>query len=661
MKKTKLPKIIKGTPKPLDEFPLKYYSYSSFVKFSTNPIMFKINYINGDKIENTNNISAVIGQAFHLSMENYYSNIVSEESDAIKTGLEHGMSFLEEYNDGWIEYSKTVQNKQKAQEIFAFAFNSYVTEKKQSKNTEIVDCEVKIHKPVNVEWNGKKLSLPVPLMGYIDKVIRVDGKLKIVDYKTTRAFSNPDKIDGSKIIQAIQYFLLVYAEYGEEPYSMVYEEVKTTKNRDGSEQVRIYEIIYKDYEQFFDFYFRFYDDMTRAINGEAVFVPNILTFFDNEVSIISYIHRLDETEEQARLMEKFKVDNLTNLLKKKMESSGNIRKLMKNAEKKFSECKNINYKDMEKQDQIKTKLLEHGMMINFDSKVEGYSVDLYKFSPSIGLKMSKLKSYVADIEQVIGVSGVRVLAPIPNTSLIGFEVPRVDRRFPEVMPEAKDFDFSMGVTITGDNYVFDLRKAPHVLISGATGSGKSVFLNCLISQLSKMSNVDLHLFDPKMVELAQFRDEAVEYYDDSESIALALSELVKEMNIRYKTFSENKVRNIEEYSGSMNYKFIVIDEFGDLTIGNKETAKYIKESMLILAQKARACGIHLIIATQRPSTKIITGDIKANFPTKVAFRASKAIDSQVLLGESGAEKLLGKGDMIFSSDEGDHRLQGYNI
>ena len=116
----------------------------------------------------------------------------------------------------------------------------------------------------------------------------------------------------------------------------------------------------------------------------------------------------------------------------------------------------------------------------------------------------------------------------------------------------------------------------------------------------------------------------------------------------------------------MNYKFVVIDEFGDLTVGNKSEGKLnfskeILKSLLILAQKARACGIHLIIATQRPSINIITGDIKANFPTKVAFRCAKSIDSQVVLGEAGAEKLLGKGDMIFSSDNGDERLQGFNV
>jgi RecB family exonuclease/energy-coupling factor transporter ATP-binding protein EcfA2 len=628
--------------------------------------MFKINYINGDTIETTRNISGIIGQAFHTAMDVFYSGRDANEQDAIKDGLEAGMQFLDSYEDGFIDFSTTVATKQKAQEIFAFAYNSYVSEIKNEKE-ELVACEQVIETDVDVEWNGKRLKLPVPLKGYVDKIVRRNGQLCIVDYKTTRAFTKEDKIDGQKIIQAVQYYLLVFAEYGEAPHSMIYEEVKVSKNRNGEPQVKRYEIVFKDNEQFFDFYFRLYDDMTRAINGEAVFVPNIQTIFDNEVSIVSYIHRLDVSEEASKLMAKYKVENITDLLKKKIQSAGNMRKFMETAEKKFVSAKNLNYNKMNIQEKIQTKLMEHGMLIQFEDKIEGYSVDLYRFNPSIGLKMSKLLSYTADVEQVVGVSGVRVLAPIPNTSLVGFEVPRKDRKFPEKIPAPKGFELAIGVDIYGKDLHFDIRKAPHLLVAGATGSGKSVFLNSIISQLATISNVDLHLFDPKMVELSQFRSRAIEYYSDIESIYLALDQLVAEMNVRYGRLSEAGVRNIDEYSGQMNYKFVVIDEFGDLTVGNKSEGKLnfskeISKSLLILAQKARACGIHLIIATQRPSTKIITGDIKANFITKAVFKASKEIDSRVVCDLSGAEKLLGKGDMLFFPPDSDMvRLQGFNF
>lgn len=148
---------------------------------------------------------------------------------------------------------------------------------------------------------------------------------------------------------------------------------------------------------------------------------------------------------------------------------------------------------------------------------------------------------------------------------------------------------------------------------------------------------------------------AAEYESDHEAIALALSYLVDEMNVRYSLMKKAKVRSIESMS-EMKYKFVIIDEFGDLILSEN-----IQKIVLLLAQKARAAGIHLIIATQRPSTDIIKGTIKANFSTKAVFRTAKAIDSRIVLDEEGAEKLLGKGDMLFSSNDGLERLQGYNI
>lgn len=692
--KMTLPKVIKSMAenRTIENFPLTHYSYSTFVKFSTNPFMFKVNYINGDKIDSTRGISGVIGNAFHTAMEIYYG----EGKDSIKAGLEAGMTFLKEYNDGFIQFSTTVPNKDKAMAIFAFAYNAYIQEK-NSDNERVVSTEEMIETDISVEWKGELIELPIPLKGYLDKIVEVEVKgekeMSIVDYKLVIKFSDPDKIDGAKILQSVEYYFLTYAKYGKAPYSMIFEELKRTKNRDNSPQLRKYEIVYGENEQFFDFYFRFYEDMTRAINGEAVFVPNINDFYDNEVAIIAYIHRLDVSEEKARQMKKLRVDNITGLLKKKIEHAGSMRKLMKTAEKKFKVAKNINYDTMPNQERIQTKLMEFGILVHFDSKLEGHSVDLYRFRPSIGLKMSKLLGYVSDIEQVVGIAGIRVLAPIPNTTLVGFEIPRKERSFPDGLPLAQDFNLNIGIDIMGKVKTFDIRKSPHTLVAGATGSGKSVFLNTILTQLSALDNVGLHLFDPKRVELVRFAGEknTVEYYSDIVDIYLALSEIVRIMNERYDILAREKVRNIEEYNQQNNlklpYKFIVIDEFGDLTVSNhvlEETvptgevyqrgpktgvektkkqklnlSQEVMKSILILAQKARAAGIHMIIATQRPSVDIVTGSIKANFPTKVAFRTSRAVDSKVLLDEEGAEKLLGKGDMLFSSDEGVTRLQGF--
>ena len=692
-----MPKVLKAAlketsqllNKDVGEFPVKHYSASALIKFTSNPILFKIQYINNDRFETASSISSVIGSAFHNAMEVYSGGsdtlIPTNEAEAIEYGLKTGMSFLEEYNDGFINFSEAIPTKQKAFEVFAFAFNEYVKYKPYEQE-KVIAVEDEIKQTINVEWRGKQLTLPVPLKGYIDKVYREGDKLKIKDYKTCSKFSDPEKIDGAKIIQAVMYYLLAYAKYGEEPYSLVFEEVKITKNRDGSPQVREYEIIFADNDLYFDFFFRIYEDVTRALNGEQVYVPNVHTMFDNEVSIVSYIHRLDVAENVAELLKKHNVSNITELLKTEMQSAGNMRKLMKAVEANFAVAKNIDYSKMKPEEKIATKLLEHGMALKFDSVINGATVDLYQYSPSIGLKMSKVKNYAEDLEQVLGVSGVRILAPIQGTTFIGIEVPKKERIFP-TLPAFDGFNIAVGQSILGEARRFDIREAPHVLVAGASGQGKSVCLNAMITQLAQIPNVDLHLFDPKRVELKQHKDKAVEYESDPIKIWFALIRLEQEMHRRYAILDKHNKKNISEMGGSMNYKFVVIDEFGQLTAGDiehtelvgtgelwqkgeragqekmreekKNVSKEIENKILLLAQLARAAGIHLIIATQRPSVDVIKGTIKANFPTKIVFKTSKAVDSTVIIDDKGAEKLVGKGDLLFAGDHGVERLQGY--
>lgn len=657
--KLQLPKVTKSSrqTKEAGAFPLDTISYSKMRRFSSNPILFKVEALNGDRFDTASSITSVIGSAGHKALEVYYGQsdtlIPTNEEEAIEYGLKTGMSFLDMYEEGFIRFTSTVANKQRAYDLFSYGFKEYVKAKPwRDEKEQIVSIEEKIEEYVSVEWRGTQLNLPVKLRGQLDKLVRVNGRLTIKDYKFVMKFSDPERIDASKMLQAVEYYLLAYAKYGEEPYSIIFEETKMTKNKEGGPQIKEYEVVYADNDQFFDFYFRMYEDLIRAVNGEAVWVPNVDALYDNEVAIIAYIHRLDVSEEQARLMKKHRVDNITDLLKKKIQTAGNMRRLMKTVEKQFISAKNLDYAKMANEEKIKVKMMEHGMLLEFDSVTHGSTVDLYRYTPSIGLKMSRLKAYTADIEQVLGVSGIRVLAPIPDSTHVGFEVPRKDRRFP-ALPAGSGFDLAIGEDVNGECVRFDLRRAPHTLIGGASGSGKSVLLCSLVDQLSRVSRADLHLFDPKMVELAHFADRAVEYQSEPEEITKSLASLIKLMNERYKKFAAKGARNIEEYGGSMQYKFVVIDEFGDLP-------KTVQPFILKLAQKARAAGIHIILTTQSPRVQIVTGAIKANFPVKIALRTAKAIDSVVMIDEPGAEKLLGKGDMLFSSDEGIVRLQGYS-
>lgn len=634
------------------------------IKFSTNPILFKITHINGDQYDTAINASFILGKAFHYAMEVYNGgsdeHAIMNESDAIKAGLSAGVQYIEEYNDGFINYTSTIPTKQKMIEKFVFMFNSYVQEMPYGKE-EILETEGQFIEEVDVEWRGQRLHLPIPLKGYTDKIVRDDqGRVVIVDYKTTGQFSNPEKIDGKKLIQAVQYYFGVYAKLGEQPYKMVFEEVKHTKNAKGGAQVKQYEYVYGENELMFDFYLRFYDDVTRGLMGEQVYVPNLDAMYDNEVAIIAYAHRLDVGEERARKMKEHKVKNVTDLLTKEVHLASSMNALFKTLENKAIIGKHIDYSNMERHEQITMKLAEHAILVKYDSVISGHTVDLYRFIPSFGVKMSRLEGFARDIEQATGVKNVRVLAPIPDSSMVGFEIPKKIRTYPDSSTIAPNgYELMIGVDQEGNVEMFDITTAPHMLIAGATGSGKSVFLHSIIKQLLQIDKAQIYLMDPKRVEFGIYEDQVEEYVFDKDYMIASLSRLVDEMEERFIAMRDAKVRDIAELP-EYGRIFIVIDEFGDITAGGGITAESANTLVQRIAQMGRAAGVHLIIATQRTSVDVISGSVRNNFPTKVAFRMSKAIDSQILLDQAGAETLLGKGDMLFATDRGVKRLQGFN-
>ncbi len=640
-------------------FPLEHYSYSSFTKMCNNPIMFKINNINGDVIDTTTSASAVLGGACHRALQAYLGGekdgvTPSDEGEAIKYGHMRGLEYLHAFSDGFITWTTTIPNRAKLEEKYAFCYFGYIKDfnyQKKVKRTLIVEKMMK-HR-VNVEGR----NLPIPLKGAPDHVyIDLQDRIIIEDHKFTGRWSDEDAIDGAKLIQAAFMYFLTYAELQVPPYAMVFREYKTTQNKDNSPQTKEYTIVFEETPMMFEFFYRLYQDVTDALMGKQVFLPNLNAMYDKEVSILAYIHRLDVSEERNKAFERMKVDNITDFLKKKIQKDSSMKKYLETVSANFISAETLNYKDMTIEERIKMKLAEHGLGVDFDSKVEGGSVTLYRYQPSIGLKMSKIEAYAKDIEQVVEVSGIRILAPIRDSGLVGFEVPKLERNFPTGIPASDGFNIAIGQSIMGEAHRIDIREAPHILVSGATGSGKSVFLNSLISQLSNTGS-DLVLLDPKMVELIQWKGIARQYADDKDAIELILYELVDEMEKRYKELQKLGLRNIE--GTQMKRIFVIIDEFGDLVVTSK--GNELKKTVLLLAQKGRACGIHVVITTQRPSVKIIDGDIKANFPVRIAFRTVTATDSQVILDQAGAEKLLGKGDLLILGTEGVTRLQGYGL
>jgi S-DNA-T family DNA segregation ATPase FtsK/SpoIIIE len=299
---------------------------------------------------------------------------------------------------------------------------------------------------------------------------------------------------------------------------------------------------------------------------------------------------------------------------------------------------------------------------------KGPSVTRFELQPNAGVKVSKIVNLADDIALNLASSGVRIEAPIPGKAAVGIEVPNKDLsavylreviESNEFLATNKNLSFSLGKDIGGNCVVSDLTKMPHLLVAGATGSGKSVCINSLIiSLLYKYSpeDVKLLLIDPKVVELNIYNGIPhllIPVVTDPKKSAGALNWAVNEMTRRYKLFADNNVRSIEGYNELVNkgiaenklpWIVIIIDELADLMM---VCANDVEDYIGRLAQMARAAGMHLVIATQRPSVDVITGVIKANIPSRISFAVSSQIDSRTILDSAGAEKLLGKGDMLF--------------
>ena len=309
-------------------------------------------------------------------------------------------------------------------------------------------------------------------------------------------------------------------------------------------------------------------------------------------------------------------------------------------------------------------LLDFGIDGKIKAINSGPVVSLYEFEPAPGVKVSKIINLSEDLARNTSSTSARV-SVIPGKNTVGIEIPNETREsvslreiisYEKFQKKDVKLPIALGKSISGMPIIGDLTSMPHLLIAGTTGSGKSVCINTIIVSLLYKLNPDLCKFiliDPKMLELSTY--EGIPHLltpviTDAKKATSALAWTVKEMNSRYKLMSKVGVRNIDGYNAKhklkMPYIVVVVDEMSDLMlVAGKEIENYIQK----LSQMARAAGIHIIMATQRPSVDVITGTIKANFPTRVSFQVSSKIDSRTILGEQGAEQLLGKGDMLFMS------------
>lgn len=308
-------------------------------------------------------------------------------------------------------------------------------------------------------------------------------------------------------------------------------------------------------------------------------------------------------------------------------------------------------------------LSDFGVDATISQVTVGPTITRYEVQPKPGVKVSKIVNLTDDIALSLAARSIRIEAPIPGKNAIGIEVPNEETQMVGIREiiESKEFKefksplaMGLGKDVSGKIFVSDIAKMPHLLIAGSTGSGKSVCVNTLINSIifkARPDEVKLLLIDPKVVELSNYNGIPhllIPVVTDPSKAANALNWAVTEMNRRYKAFSDTGARDIKSYNEKADEKMpsivIIIDELADLMM---TCAKEVEDYICRLAQKARAAGMHLVIATQRPSVDVITGVIKANIPSRIAFAVSSQTDSRTILDMGGAEKLLGKGDMLF--------------
>ncbi len=351
-------------------------------------------------------------------------------------------------------------------------------------------------------------------------------------------------------------------------------------------------------------------------------------------------------------------------------------------------------------DNIVTALRNFGVEIDSIKATVGPTVTLYEVRPKAGVKIARIQSLESDIMLSLAAKGIRIIAPMPGKGTVGIEVPNEKPQMVSMhsVIASKNFQentkmrlpIAIGRTITNDIFMFDLAKTPHLLVAGATGQGKSVAINAIITSLlykKHPAELKMVLVDPKMVEFAPYKpllkhylaampdaDENQVVITECDKVINTLNSLVIEMENRYKLLMDAGVRNLEDYNdkfvhrrlnpeklidGTLHHQYlpyivIVIDEYGDFIM---QAGKQVETPIARITQKARAVGMHMILATQRPSVNIVTGVIKANIPTRIALRTQSVIDSRTVLDAKGAEQLIGRGDMLYAGNGEITRIQ----
>lgn len=649
---------------------IDHWSYSAMTLFLRNRLAFKKKYIL--KIyDDLYSPSAVVGQACHKAVEEYLNG--ADITKAIDAGHDH----IKHFADNAIDYGKT-GTREKMIKDYTKGIQFYFDEIPAWDKRNVLMVEEKITEYIH-DVDGNELSIPAKC--FVDVVWESTRKEKFADFefpagvlfiednKFVRSYSDADIDDPARVIQAMFNYHCVKEKTGRAPAAMLYREVKLSENTrgqyKGQPQCQYYVIKFDEHPDYFSLFNQLYNDCTREISRPDInFLPNFQDMFDGQNSFEAYRQNLITVDPPV-------------VAHKQKEITFEQKRYHESAPDK------VENKNLTPDEKIRLKLQEFGIPVEMQETHSNSSVTMYTLKPSRGVKMKTIESHAKDIAIALKARSIRVQAPIMGTDMVGIEIPNENRKTVQFFadngePRAETgiekgtLMLPIGIDVYGKTIKKDLRDMPHLLIAGSTGSGKSVMLNVILHSLThQMSPEELNLvlIDPKRVELSQFKDKphllSRVIYEHREAIK-ALDWLVKEMEERYQKLEQGGYRNIGAYNDDhaerMPYLVVVIDEFADLILTKERGEPSFAELMIVrLAQKARAVGIHLVIATQRPTVDVVTGLIKANLPARIAFMTSSRTDSQVILDKSGAEELVGKGDMLFLNPEkrGLQRLQGF--
>lgn len=689
---------------------IDYWSYSSMSALLSNPLNFKKKYIL-KVYDDAMSPSGVVGTACHKVAEAYFGNGKSTD-EAIQVGYD----YIDSVSESEIDYGKT-GSREKILTEFKQAIGFFFEELPVFH--EILGVEVSITTEITgVDGN----VLPLPAKAKIDLIARNKlTEIEVIDWKFSRGYTDPDVTDFSKFLQAMFDYHIVKEKYGEAPARVIFRECKISKNKNNEPQIQDYVIDFKEDTLYGDFatFYKLYNEVTKYISSPtSIYLPNPNDYFNGQNSFDAF--RLGIIGTEAPVAVKHKVEQKTFVDKNYVASA----------------TERVENKDLSDEEKIRFKLQEFAMPVEMSETFVGASVTKYTLKPSRGIPMSKISRVGNDIALALGAESVRIEAPIRGTNLVGIEVPSKNRKRVDLVEshfQKGTTNIPIGIDVFGKVHYKDLADMPHLLIAGATGSGKSVMLNVILTALTKQNSPEalrLILVDPKEVELASYAGvphlAKIPTYDKkhdrtflesrivttSEGAVEAIDYVVGLMGDRYKVLAKAGVKNIEEYnlknnSNPLSRYVVVIDEFADLMMSGKkaessdldikefterinfialtklvagkkiaqkdiknliselkkEALPDVETSIIRIAQKARAVGIHLVLATQRPSADVVTGLIKANVPTKIAFATTSEVNSRIILDESGAEELIGKGDMLFQDPNSRDlkRLQGLYI